>query len=75
MLTILLGAMLMFGGLLFVAAQPIFRARLSSVRRTTAATPEPTLEPAQPGAGFSLKENWPGLTLIVVGAVLLLVGW
>jgi len=75
MLTILLGAVLMFGGLLFVAAQPIFRARLSSVRRTSAATPEPTLEPAKPGAGFSLKEIWPGLAMIVVGGILLLAGW
>lgn len=74
MLTILLGAILVFGGVIFLAAQPMFRARLSSVRRTPAATPEPTLEPPQPAAGFSLKENWPGLALIAVGGILLLVG-
>ncbi|TKT72621.1 hypothetical protein YH63_014955 [Afipia massiliensis] len=75
MLTILLGALLMFGGLILLAAQPMFRARLSSVRRTPAATPDPTLEPSEPAAGFSLKETWPGLALIVVGGILLLVGW
>lgn len=72
MLTILLGAILVFGGLIFLAAQPMFRARLSSVRRPPAA--EPTLEPSKPAAGFSMKENWPGLTLIVAGGILLLVG-
>jgi hypothetical protein len=50
----------------------MFRARLSSVRRTSAASPDPTLEPSKPAAGFSLKENWPGLALIVVGGILLL---
>lgn len=73
MLTILFGAILVFGGVMFLAAQPMFRARLSSVRRTPAATPEPTLEPSKPAAGFSLKENWPGLALIVGGGILLLV--
>ncbi|MBX9820786.1 hypothetical protein [Afipia birgiae] len=72
MLTILLGAILIFGGVIFLAAQPMFRARLSSVRRTSAASPDPTLEPSKPAAGFSLKENWPGLALIVVGGILLL---
>lgn len=74
MLTILLGAILVFGGLIFLAAQPMFRARLSSVRRTPSATPDPTLEPPKPAAGFSLKENWPGLAMIVVGGILLLLG-
>ncbi|HAP14267.1 MULTISPECIES: hypothetical protein [unclassified Afipia] len=74
MLTLLFGALLMFGGLIFLAAQPMFRARLSSVRRTPAATPEPTLEPSEPAAGFRLKETWPGLAMLAVGAIFLLVG-
>lgn len=69
----LLGALLVVAGLVLLAAQPIWRGRLSTLRRTSA--PEPTLEPQSPGAGFGLKENWPGLALIVLGAVLLLVGW
>ncbi len=75
MAIILLGALLVFGGLLYLAAQPIWRGRLSSVRRPSSAATEPTLEPAKPGAGFSLKDNWPGLALILVGGIFLLVGW
>jgi hypothetical protein len=75
MAVILLGALLVFGGLVFLMAQPIWSGRLSAVRQTPAAPEEPTLEPARPGAGFSLKQNWPGLALMAVGGALLLVGW
>jgi hypothetical protein len=68
----LLGALFVFGGLLFLIAQPIWRGRMSDVRRTSAAAPEPTLEPPKPGAGFYAKENWFGLTLMALGGALLL---
>ncbi len=71
----LLGALLVLGGLVLLMAQPIWHGRLSVGRRASATTPEPTLEPSKPGAGFSLKENWPGLALMVLGGLLLLVGW
>ena len=71
----LLGALLVLGGLLFLVAQPLWHGRLSTVRRPSTAAPEPTLEPSRPGAGFSLKENWPGLALMALGGALLLVGW
>ena len=79
MLVIWLGALFVLGGLLFMAAQPIWRGRLSDARRISSAvardTLEPhTLEPRRPGAGFELKANWPGLVLIVLGGILLLVG-
>jgi hypothetical protein len=91
MLVVLLGALFVLGGLIFMVAQPIWRGRLSDARiwrgrlsgarrrQTSSAIPrdtlEPhTLEPRQPGAGFSLKANWPGLLLIVVGGILLLAG-
>ena len=84
MLVIWLGALFVLGGLLFMMAQPIWRGRLSDARRTSSAVPrkgahplrvEPhTLEPRGPGAGFGLKENWPGLVFIVLGGILLLVG-
>lgn len=78
MLVIWLGAILVFGGVLFMAAQPIWRGRLSEARRTPSAAPgatlEPTLEPRKPTAGFGLKANAPGLILIVIGSMLLLVG-
>jgi hypothetical protein len=79
MLVIWLGALLVLGGLVFMIAQPIWRGRLSEARRrrTSSAVPrdtlEPhTLEPRRPGAGFSLRANWPGLVLIVLGGILLL---
>jgi len=79
MLVIWLGALFVIGGVLFMAAQPIWRGRLSDARRTSSAVPrdtlEPhTLEPRKPGAGFGLKANWPGLVLIVLGGILLLMG-
>ena len=84
MLVIWLGALFVLGGLLFMAAQPIWRGRLSEARRRkSSAVPrdaamkpaEPmTLEPRRPGAGFGLKANWPGLVFIVLGGILLLVG-
>ena len=73
MLVIWLGALLVLGGLLFMLAQPIWRGRLSEARlRRSSAEPRDTLEPRTPGAGFGLKENWPGLLLIVLGGILLL---
>jgi hypothetical protein len=81
MLVIWLGALFVLGGLLFMMAQPIWRGRLSDARRIRTssaaprATPEPhTLEPRRPGAGFTLKANWPGLVFIVLGCILLLAG-
>jgi len=84
MLVIWLGALLVLGGLVFLVAQPIWRGRLSEARRQkSSAVPrdaamkpaEPmTLEPRRPGAGFGLKENWPGLVFMVLGGILLLVG-
>jgi hypothetical protein len=81
MLVIWLGALLVLGGLVFMMAQPIWRGRLSDARRIRTSsevrrdTLEPhTLEPSRPGAGFSLRANWPGLLLMVIGGILLLAG-
>jgi hypothetical protein len=74
MVLTLLGALLMFGGLLILVALPIWRGRLSDVRRTSTAASEPTLEPLKPGAGFHAKENWLGLTLMALGGAFLLLG-
>lgn len=69
----LFGAALALSGLLCLIAQPIWRGRLSAVRRASKAA-EPTLEPREPGAGFRLKENWFGLVLLALGGMLLLLG-
>ena len=71
MLLILIGALLVLTGIVVVAVPPIWLARLSGgwPRPTPARA---TLEPPKPGAGFNLKENWPGLVLMASGAVILL---
>ena len=72
---VVIGTLFVLGGLLFMVAQPIWRGRLSEARRRrSSAVPRDTLEPRTPGAGFGLKENWPGLVCIVLGGILLLVG-
>jgi hypothetical protein len=73
MLVFLLGALLVVAGVVLLAAPPIWRGRLSG-RRAPSPTAGDTLEPRKPGAGFGLKQNWPGLALILLGVVLLLAG-
>ncbi len=73
MVVIWLGALLVLIGVLFMAAQAIWRGRLSG-RRSRSTVAGDTLEPRQPGAGFGLTTNWPGLALIALGAILLLIG-
>lgn len=72
MTLIWLGALLVLAGVVFMAAQPLWRGRLSSGRRLRSGKPSDTLEPQRPDAGFGIKSNWPGLALFAVGAVLLL---
>jgi len=74
MTLIWLGVLLVFGGILQMAFQPIWRARLSGRRRRRAGQPSDTLEPERPGSGFEIKSNWLGLGLVALGAALLLAG-
>jgi hypothetical protein len=67
-----LGALLMFIGVVYMAAQPIWRGRLSGGRRLRSGKLSDTLEPPRPGRGFGFGSNWPGLAMLAVGAVLLL---
>ena len=68
------GALLVAVGPVELAGPPIWRGRLSGKRSRAATVADNTLEPRQPGAGFTLAASWPGLALIALGAVLLLVG-
>ena len=68
------GALLVIGGLVFTASQAVRKGRLSGVRRSSTGQPTDTLEPPRNTGGFGLRENWPGLALIAVGAFLLLFG-
>ena len=74
MTLIMLGMLLVFGGVLQMVSQPIWRGRLSGRNRLRAGQPSDTLEPERPGGGFDLKSNWPGLALVALGAALLLTG-
>src|SRR3954447_22077063 len=74
MTLIWLGVLLVFGGVLQMAFQPIWRARLSGRRRLGSGRPSDTLEPERPASGFGFKSNWPGFALVVLGAAFLLVG-
>ena len=74
MTLIWLGVLLVFGGILQMAFQPIWRARLSGRRRLRTGQPSDTLEPETPGSGFDIKSNWLGLALVALGAALLLAG-
>jgi len=73
MTLIMIGALLVFAGVVFMAAQPLWRGRLSGRKRPPEG-PINTLEPQIPARGFGIKSNWPGLAMIAVGALLLLAG-
>jgi hypothetical protein len=68
------GALLVVGGVLYMARQAIRRGRLSEARPAAPGARNDTLEPSGRGRGFDLAANWPGLALIVGGALLLMVG-
>jgi len=72
MTLIWLGVILVFGGVLQMAFQPIWRGRLSGVRRLRFG--RNTLEPERPGGGFGIKSNWPGLVMVALGGAFLLAG-
>jgi hypothetical protein len=71
MVPIWIGALLFLGGILFMAAQPELRGRLSG-GRLHSAEPSDTLEPRNPSRGFGIKANWPGFALVALGTVLML---
>ena len=70
MLIILVGALLIVGGVLFMAEQTLLEGRLSGrLRRSPAEVG--TLEPRERGGGFGLRPTWPGFVMIALGALLL----
>jgi hypothetical protein len=82
MTLVMIGALLVFAGVMFMAAQPLWQGRLSSVKRPderlgqglASQEASDTLEPRKPARGLGIKWNWPGLAMVAAGAVLLLVG-
>jgi len=69
----LIGALLILGGIVYMAAAAIYRGRMSDPRPNPEDTTDATLEPRHPDMGFlGLTANWPGLALVVVGSGLML---
>jgi len=72
MWAILVGAVLMIGGLLYLFQEALSR-RLSAPRQS--AHGSETLEPRRQGLRFlGLSRNWPALMAIAAGALLLVFG-
>lgn len=68
-----LGALLIFGGLLYMARTTIWRGPLSG--RDSPRQVRDTLEPPRRGLGFlGIASNWPGIALMAAGAVLMASG-
>ena len=68
-----LGALLVLGGILYMARAAIWRGPLSG--RDSSRPVRGTLEPPRRGLGFlGVGTNWPGILLMAIGAVLLMLG-
>lgn len=75
MSTILLGAILIFGGILLLFRGVIHRRPLSDLHRPSPSATKPTLEPRGQTLRFlGLTRTWPGIALIAVGSGMLLFG-
>ena len=61
MLLIMIGALSILGGIVWMAGHAIWSGRFRRESRTWTA------------AGFGLGSNWPGLAMVAVGALLMLV--
>jgi hypothetical protein len=70
---VLLGALMLIGGVLYTLWQALARKPLTDPSRLSRA--EQTLEPRRQGVAFlGLTRNWPGVVLMVLGAICLLYG-
>jgi hypothetical protein len=75
MIVIGLGALLVFGGVLYMVRAVIYRGSLSGSGSSSSGPVRGTLEPPRRGLGFlGLGPNWPGFLLIAIGAISVVVG-
>jgi hypothetical protein len=69
----LLGALLLVGGLVYMARAAIHRGRMSDPAANQNDAGKRTLEPGHRGLGFlGWRANWPGIVLAALGGFLLL---
>jgi hypothetical protein len=70
MMVIGLGALLVFGGVLYMVRAVIGRGSLSGSGSSCSGPVRNTLEPPRRGTGFlGLGTNWPGILLMAIGAI------
>lgn len=68
-----IGALLIVGGVVYMAGAAIFRGRLSYPHTTPVGVR--TLEPSRRGLRFlGVGTNWPGLVLIAIGVIMMFIG-
>lgn len=72
MLSIVLGALLIVGGIALAAARTASRGKLSDPHATGPDRHHDTLEPRGRGSRLSIKADLPGLALVVAGMLVLL---
>ena len=71
---ILLGALLLIAGVVYMARAAIFRGRFSDPGPNPNDTGRPTLEPRHVGLGLlGVRSNWPGIAMIVLGVILFVI--
>lgn len=70
---IIIGALLVLGGVVYMAMAVINRGRMSDPRPNPGDTADRTLEPRHRGLGaFGWAANWPGLLMVALGVLLML---
>ncbi len=74
MVVVLIGALLVICGVLYMAGKALGQGRLSGASKRHTMVESTTLEPRTRGAAFDLRSNWIGLVLLALGAMLLFVG-
>ncbi len=74
MTVIIIGALLVFGGVLAMCYKAIWQGRLSGASRRASVVESTTLEPQGRSAAFDPRANWLGIALTALGTILLLAG-
>jgi hypothetical protein len=75
MVLIAIGALLIIGGVVMAANATLKRGQLSEAEQPVTHAPRDTLEPSGQGRRLGLKADLPGLAMIVIGVILMFMGF
>ena len=75
MLLIAIGALLIIAGMVLAANSTLKRGQLSQADEPVTHAPRDTLEPIGRGRRLSLKADLPGIALVVIGVIILFLGF